>query len=78
MDISNQQAARYAAASRRALAEIAVSAFQLLTQCGKVGGQFLDGDFVLLALLFGSAELLAKINLRLRHRFDGLMYWLKR
>ena len=29
---------------------------------------------ILLAFLFGSAELLAKIDLRLRHRFNSLMH----
>ena len=46
-----------------ALAEIAVRPFKLLAQRGKVSGQLLDGGFVLLAFLFGGAELLAKINL---------------
>jgi hypothetical protein len=58
----------------RALAEIAVRPFKLLAQCGKVSGQLLDGGLVLLAFLFGSTELLAKINLRLRHRFNSLMH----
>nr|DAT51497.1 MAG TPA: hypothetical protein [Caudoviricetes sp.] len=63
-----------AAACCRALAKIAVRPFKLLAQCGQVSGQFLDGGLVLLAFLFGSTELLAKINLRLRHRFNSLMH----
>nr|DAG10705.1 MAG TPA: hypothetical protein [Caudoviricetes sp.] len=63
-----------AAACCRALAEIAVRPFKLLAQRGKIGSQLLDSGFVLLALLFGSTELLAKINLRLRHRFNSLMH----
>ena len=40
-----------------ALAEIAVRPFKLLAQRGKVGGQLLDGGFVLLALQFSGVEL---------------------
>jgi hypothetical protein len=74
MDISSQRAARSRRRRWRALAEIAVRPFKLLAQCGKVSGQLLDGGLVLLAFLFGSTELLAKINLRLRHRFNSLMH----
>jgi hypothetical protein len=74
MDISSQRAARCRRRRWRALAEIAVRPFKLLAQCGKVSGQLLDGGLVLLAFLFGSTELLAKINLRLRHRFNSLMH----
>ena len=62
-----------AAASWRALAEVAVRPSSCWRSAA-VSGQLLDGGLILLAFLFGSAELLAKINLRLRHRFNSLMH----